>query len=382
MADRSVRNLAHLESSASTARVLNLRSVHQQKKRDPEYSSAPLFEHPALNTSIIVKHRLRDNEADQFSTHRRIATKILIPIEVTDLRLGARYVFVGQRQFEQALYESFGIDIGAESRDLRTLNVLDSIPTLDPFLLREQLKRHGLAPARCYFELSEADARRMFAFAEREIEALVRMSIGEAAMASGLAGRLTKKILANSADADLEPLRRTMQLGEHQFQEGVFCWKAFLYYKWQLTDLLPRVSPVLQQIAAIKPVGPQTAEEQTYLDGARETLRKALIASCKAVKATLQIYDNAYRRLTEASDPIAFRDFLLKAPALFNALGERLGGIEHIVSFWRFRFPDADRLMIAPAELTSVFMDFESSLGGEQQVSRSMLPTPEIIEAA
>ena len=141
---QSVRNLAHLENTASTSRVLNLRAVWKSKGKLPEYAAAPMFEHPALNASIIVKHRLRRGETDQFSAPRRSATKIMVPIQADDLSLGARYVFVGQRQFKEALAESFGISIDDSSRDLRTLTVLDQTPTLDPFLLREQLRRFDL----------------------------------------------------------------------------------------------------------------------------------------------------------------------------------------------------------------------------------------------
>ena len=382
MSDQTVRNLAHLEDSASTARVLNLRAVRRLNGSSPEYASAPMFQNQALNTSIIVKHRLRRGETDQFTSLRRSATKIMIPIDAADLSLGARYVFVGQRQFEQALFESFGIAIDESSRDLQTLRVLDQTPTLDPFLLREQLRRFDLEPARCYFELSEADTARMFAFARREIQALVRMSIDDSAAAEEHAARLTRKILANSADADLEPLRLTMQMDRPRFLEGAFCWKAFLYYKWQLGDILPRVGPVLQDIASIKPVGPQSEEDRAYLIAARETLRKALVTACKSVKSTLGIYDSAYHQLTQKSDPTAFRDFLLKAPALFNELGERLGAVEHIVSFWRFRFPVERRPIIAPAELASVFMDFESSLGADHVEAPSVLAKPQMIDAA
>jgi hypothetical protein len=382
MVDRSVRSLEHLETSASTARVLNLRMVAKRKSNDPEYNAHPLFKNASLNTSIIVKHRLRPNELEQFPTPRRSATKILVPIEVNDLRLGARYVFIGQRRFEQSLYEAFGIAIGSDSADLRTLNILDETPTLDPFLLREQLRRHNLEPARCYFELSQADTQRMFDFAQREIEPLVRMSVGSDAAAHTHAAKLTRKILANSADADLEPLRQTMQLDKQQFQEGVFCWKAFLYYKWQLADLLPRVSPILQEIETIRPRGPQSADIRTYLKEARETLRKALIASCRAVKTTLEIYDSAYANLTQNSDPTAFRDFLLRAPDMFNDLGERLGGIEHILSFWRFRFPGGKLPVISPEELADMFLDFEGSVGAiEIRRDTSRIAPPTVIDA-
>jgi hypothetical protein len=207
------------------------------------------------------------------------------------------------------------------------------------------------------------------------------MSVGVGATAIAYAIKLTRKILANSADAELEPLRKTMQLDVQQFQEGVFCWKAFLYYKWQLADLLPRVAPVLKQIETIRPRGPQSDDIKMYLSAARETLRKALINCCRSVKTTLEIYDTAYKSLTQNSDPTAFRDFLLKAPEMFNDLGERLGAIEHIVSFWRFRFPGDRMPMVTPDELSDMFMDFEGSLGFEKSEG-SRLATPMVTNAA
>jgi len=381
MVDRSMRTLDKLDSKASSARVLNLWGVARRKADDPEYAERPFFESPVLNTSIIVKHRIRSNEAEYFQVPRRTATKILVPIEKNDLKLGARFVFVGQRKFEDTLVAAFGLKLDPEGHDHRTLKVLDQTPSLDPFLLREQLKRNGIEPARCYFDVSPADTQRMFRFAEREIEPLVRMSVG-AANSDGLSAKLTAKILANTADEALEPLRATLQLEQQQYQEGIFCWKAFLYYKWQLGDLLPLAGSVLQQIAAVRARGPMDDETKAYLSGARETIRQRLIVACRQVKDTLAVYDSAYESLTVNGQPLEFRDFLLKAPRLFNELGERLGGIEHIISFWRYRFADAEAT-ITPEELVDLFMDFEGSLSSEEAppsgVSRIVSP---VVDAA
>jgi hypothetical protein len=361
MVDRSVRTLDQLNSSASTARVLNLWGIARRKGGDPEHAEKPFFQSSVLNTSIIVKHRIRGNEAEHFQVPRRTATKILVPIEKNDLKLGARFVFVGQRRFEESLLQAFGISLDPASADHRTLKILSETPSLDPFLLREQLKRNGFEPARCYFDVSQSDTQRMFQFAEREIEPLVRMSVGAANVDGALSTKLTTKILANTADAALEPLRATLQLDKQQFQEGVFCWKAFLYYKWQLSGLLPLASAVLKDIANRHPRGPMDGETKTYLAAARENIRRALMLSCRQVKDTLAIYDEAYESLTAKGEPAEFRDFLLKAPRLFNDLGERLGGIEHITSFWRYRFPNAEST-VTPEELVDLFMDFEGSL--------------------
>jgi hypothetical protein len=118
---------------------------------------------------------------------------------------------------------------------------------------------------------------------------------------------------------------------------------------------------VLQQIAVVRPRGPMDDETKTYLVGARESIRRALIVSCREVKDTLAVYDSAYLSLTSKGEPLEFRDFLLKAPRLFNDLGERLGGIEHITSFWRYRFAK-EGATITPDELVDLFQDFESSL--------------------
>jgi hypothetical protein len=263
------------------------------------------------------------------------------------------------------LEQAFGVVIGEESPDLRTLKVLDETPSLDPFLLREQLRRHDLEPARCYFEISEGDTLRMFKFAQREIEPLVRMSIGDLDAGGVHSAALTQKILANATDAALEPLRLTMQLDHQQYQEGIFCWKAFLYYKWQLADLLPRVSTVLAEIEAKRPRGSTTDETRAYLTLARENIGREFKASCAKVKSTLAVYDAAYHGLTAGGEPLKFRDFLLQAPSLFNELGERLGGIEHIISFWRYRFSSGNPASIAPDDLVDMFMDFEGSLSAE-----------------
>ncbi len=380
-ADRGVRNLAHLEGTASTARVLNLWALKQRKGGDPDYTAKPLFRNTALNASIILKHKLRANEVELFAGTRHSATKILVPIESKDLRMGARFVFIGQKGFRDALHHTFGVDIDEDSADHRVLRILDEAPTLDPFLVREQLRRHGIEPARCYFDLSDADARRMFRFAQVEIEPLVRLSTGGGGNGEAQAVKLTQKILANSADAELDPLRRTLQLDAGQFQEGVFCWKAFLYYKWQIADLLPRVNLVLREMQTVRPRGPMSDETKIYLASASETLCRALTAACREVRMTLEIYDVAYRNLTEQNDPLAFRDFLLKAPALFNALGEKLGAIEHIVSFWRFRFAEEKPSSIAPDALADIFKDFEIGLGIKYDAGPS-LAAPPIIEAA
>lgn len=359
MTDRAIRNLAHLRRSASTARVLNLLKIFLDHGREDDWAERPLFQTPALNRALIIKHRLRRDETDAFYTRRQVATKVVIPLDPHELKTGGRYVFVGQRGFEKMMQEAFGIPKG--HRDLITLGLLDGLPSLDPFLLREQLKRAGLEPAPCYFSISESDLQRMGRFVEDEVRPLVTLCVGPDLEAVGSTQRLAGKIMSNDPRDRMEALRETLRLEVDDYQEGVFCWKGFLYYKWMLTSLRAEAASVADAVQTVRPIGKVDRDARAWLDRGRAVLRDRIIETCNEAGKTLAIYDSAYAGLTQEGGPVAFRDFLLNAPRLFARLGDQLGAIQHVVSFWRFRFsPGASPVGVE--ELIDIFMDFETGL--------------------
>ncbi len=141
--DRSVRNLGALRRTASTSRVLNLVAIANSQSTDPDYRDKPFFTTPILNEGLLLKHRVRMDERFVFDDERQNSTKIIIPFERTDLRIGGRSFFVGQRGWHDIFREMAG-DSSNVDRDIRVLTVIDEIPSLDPFLLREHLGRRGI----------------------------------------------------------------------------------------------------------------------------------------------------------------------------------------------------------------------------------------------
>jgi hypothetical protein len=363
--DRTVRSLVALQDSASTARTLNLIAIWQKHGESADYRSAPFFQSAVLNRSIIVKHRLRPNERDCFDGARTSATKVILPLDITNLRSGARSFFVGQRGFRDLLWDLADLSTDGGRRDLELLELLDALPSLDPFLMRERLKKAGYAPARCYFEITGADTSRMFQFVRKEVSPLIGMSYTKLdAHLSEKTAKLASIILASSVEQELEPLRLGLGMDKAAFDEGMFCWKGFIYYKWTLGDLAPKVRPISAEIAKAAPTGAVTLDEELYIIAARERLVKAIAQSCASVRKTLKIYDDAYADLTTNGEPQAFREFLLRSPTLFQDLGERLGGVQHIVSFWRYRCPVAAEADFTSEELIDLLADFDTSISG------------------
>jgi len=334
--------------------------IAQTHADDPGHLGRPLFVSPALNTCILLKHRVRADDSYVLGDGRAVATKIIIPFDSTDLKSGGRSFFVNQRGFRDLLSEigQYRNDSGME-RDVAVLQVIARVPSLDPFLLREQLRGNGFTCADCYFEINQADQQRMHTYVSGEVQRLIQLAAGGNDHNSTT--KLVAALLSNEVDEKLEPLRLTLGMTPSDFREGVFSWRGFLYYKWSMEEQWPQIVRVLKEVKYVTPIGAIDNEIRTFLNQSQTTVLHRVREGGMGVKKILSVYDTAFEALVSHNTPRTFRDFLQTAPHLFIDLGEKMGAISHIVSFWRYRFPEKTRLVIDCEELASIFHDFNSS---------------------
>jgi len=361
-ADR--RDLSLVRETASTTRVLDLAFIEQRFRDTEDYQARPLFKCAQLNSSIIMKHALRLNERRLFNGMRITATKIVFPFSKSDLRLGGAGIFVGEHDFERTLKGRLQFaDTRSFEADIDILTLLDSLPSFDPFLLRERLRQSGVEVARCYFEVSEADASRMQKFVTSQIAALVELAFsGANAAPRELSSRLAEKLMTDETAQSLEPLRATLRLSGDEYREGVFAWKGFLYYKWVIGEISPRIAELARSILSAR-VYNATREEIAALNTSRQRIVRILGVTMGSINSALAEYDEAFKALSEGR-PMAFRDFLLSAPKMFLEIGEAVGIVKHIDSFWRFRFPAGRTPTMDAEEANEVFHEFEFTLAG------------------
>jgi hypothetical protein len=130
-----------------------------------------------------------------------------------------------------------------------------------------------------------------------------------------------------------------------------------------LSSLQPQLRVVSEEIGTLTVSGHRDAETKLYLDSARRRLRGAIGSQQRQIDRTLDVYVRAFSGLTRKGQPLAFRNFLLDAPRLFLSLGEKVGAVSHIASFWRYRFPAGQASTASVDEVVDIFQDFETSLG-------------------
>ena len=368
--DRSLRSLRSLTAltGASTSRVLNLAAIAAANAEDPAHAAAPFFTSPIMNSAILLKHRVRSDETYMFADSRSVATKIIVPFDVRDLKAGGRSFFVNQRGYHDSLRDIGHYGGRSMEHDLAVLRIVAALPSLDPFLLREHLRGHGMECADCYFAISPADRQRMHDYVTLEIRRLIDLATGGAGGHASTM-RLVEALLSSEVDEKLEPLRLTLMMDGDDFREGVFSWRGFLYYKWCMENFWPDVMGVLRAIRTMNPRGALDSEGKALLQSNRKRIVERVRDAGLSVQRILKVYDAAYEDLVRNGAPTTFRDFLLSAPHLFVDLGEKIGVISHIVSFWRFRFPDAASLTIDAEELSLIFQDFNSGFSPNNEVA-------------
>lgn len=361
---RGVRSLEMLTKRASTSRVLNLHRVHQFSSNDPEFRKRPFFNDQILNRAIFVKHRLRPDEIYLMPRKQRVSTKIIFPFAKSELRIGGQSLFIGQNGYKQALAEIIGPETPASRRDVELLQLMQKLPSLDPFLLREEMRRNKFDPADCYFEITPADIALMHAYAAEQVTGLISKAFGgsKSDVPKEHVDKLVDALLSTKDDDRLDPLRLTLGLEGQAFRDGIFSWKGFLYYKWQLEEARASLLSVATQLDKVKLTGKMLGEMRAEINHHQKSIKLSVRAATTDCNRIMALYDSAFHDLVEKSKASAFRKFLLDAPKLFVELGMIMGVITHIASFWSYRFPAGQPLEMDAADYHDLIQEFDNNL--------------------
>ena len=366
--DNFIRSLQRLYDSRQTSRVFNVARLHADLAAAGQPVENPLFANRYLNKAIISKHRLRRGEDQMFVDRRFAATKIMILIDVNNLRVGAKYVMVDQRNWLGILGSEAFIDPEKDAQDLRILTLLDRAPSFDPFMLREWFARDGLVADPRYFEVPPQLINAMETFVLREVSRLVAMAFGGDAQ-TGVVTSLVRKMLASQYDDDLDPLRQSLKLSKDEFAESMFAWKGFLYYKWQMSLMSGQIASLADEIGEMVPIRGITPRLLGQMRGLSDGLRPAIAEADAEANALLAQYDAAYKAITLRADPAAFRQFLFEAPVHFMKLGHVLGVLVHMCQYWRFRAgPPRSGIRIPAQDLLEILEAFTGELNLEDQM--------------
>jgi hypothetical protein len=356
-----VQSLRSITARSSSARVLDLHSLALDAGDDPDHRERPMFAHPVLNRTIIVKHHPRAGEFEGATERGAIVTKVIFPFDPTDLDLGGQFLLVDDPDLVEQLARHLDWRDVDMTRDLMMLRLLDRLPTLDPFLLHEAAVANKIDISPCYFRLSVTDKTEMRDFVAHQVETLIGLCFGGMTVSDSQAKRLSELILAEGDSPELAPLRMAMRMESAEFAQAMFCWKAVLYYRWRSRMLSADVKATRRSINAVEVsrFDPDSARFVRAAIGQLETL----ISGCeRRIAEMFRIYDEVFEALTAQRTPEPFRRFLIDGPRLFARLGERMGRLEQLTSYWSHQFPGLRTRQLRPEAIYDGLRNLLSAL--------------------
>ena len=214
------------------------------------------------------------------------------------------------------------------------MNLLDDLPSFDPFFISETLKLHNYNPASFYRSISTSDVEKMMPFVEAEIATLIQIAIGNSM--SQAAQKFATKILTNETDEYLLPLKATLQMADKDFTNGIFCWRGFLYFKWRLNILKPILNNTVIEINKFKPFGSVDFTTKSEVSRLKRIINSRLSRCIEECVPLIHNYEGSFKNFIDLRSPKSFRDFLLSGNKHFHNLGENIGILDHISSYWNY----------------------------------------------
>lgn len=297
------------------------------------------FRNKPLNTIALIKDTVP--ESDRKPGAPFVGTKLYFPFNNDNIYEGGRTIFLYERHVEAAIIGQYGEGaITKESlvEDMKILSILDRLPSLDPFLLKDVFLRQKIPMTEAYFEVSEEAWSEIETFMLQRFEPLVRAAFPEEAAAGDdtKARMLIDKIWeARDIDA-LQPLITAFRLPQHEALDIFSSWRGIVYYSFQyqkeqshLVDLIKWLKE--NEAPATGVPASENKEMQTMLAFVFEQVRKEWQTIEDIVRAYQSSYDKMFKDKITSTDFLAF---LKGSNETYWKIGNSLGKTNHAIYCW------------------------------------------------
>jgi hypothetical protein len=297
------------------------------------------FRNPPLNGVVLIKDA--SAEAARSGARGSVGTKLYFPFNEHNIYDGGRTIFLHDVHVRQAITDNFGqkasVTNEAMAEDLRVLELLDGLPSLDPFLMKDAFQRAQFAANEAYFEISPEFWSEIESFILQRFEPLVSAAFPDAMASDEKARRLVEKIWEASDVNELAPLIEAFRLPADQALDIFKAWKGINFYSFQHVRVQPQLIDMTKWLNGIViPHGAMTTEQRTKLVATAEAVRDELRREWQKIEVVLREYADGYDKMFKTKEGSAqFLGFLRNCSKAYWDLGNGLGKVNHAAYCWR-----------------------------------------------
>jgi hypothetical protein len=221
----------------------------------------------------------------------------------------------------------------ALDEDEQVLDMLDELPILNPFLLREAFGRSGRTIPEAYLALDAAVASRLRRRLESRVRPLVVAALGQSERDVGeQLERILEALLVPGRGNELRLLGTALQIDPDSAADVLGAWAGIAFFE----DELDRLKPGIQQTAhwlahEARPREYLPSTERRELEFVLRRLRASAREPWREIRQILDDYRESYIALVFENTPRPFVRFLRDARRRYLRVGELFGAFEQSV---------------------------------------------------
>ncbi|MDF1791782.1 MAG: hypothetical protein P1U88_07730 [Thalassobaculaceae bacterium] len=300
----------------------------------------PMFRTEALNDCVVSKEVVPDTLKHIYKPHQ-LATKIYFPYaedanaEATG-GIGGKAVYVNEVNFDRKLEMNF---IGSQPEDVKLhdieiLEVFDTLPSLDPFLIRDKFQISDIEVDEVYFEIPKEEWTFIKSRVVDKFRPLARIAFGDSVKGQDVE-RNTVRLVEVMWDAKdtktLDPLTKALMIKTEDAGALYYSWKGIVYYEIKLHQIQTDFNEMIKRVKQF-----EADKSKKYYDGAvvvdwaraRKRLMNLWEGAQSIMKTYQKVYDDFFVR---GESPVSFRKFFETAEDLFWFLGTSISVIDSVI---------------------------------------------------
>jgi hypothetical protein len=300
-----------------------------------------LFETPVLNKIVIFKDLRQIARGFGTGKELKVGTKIYLPFNGHRLSEGGQTFFFERREFIHMMGDV--VDVRDPERrkaleaDARILELLDTLPSFAPFLIRDLFERAQVEADKSYCDIPESEWQEIRAFIRERFRQILSAVTGEGAAETRHALDRLLDMLWDLKDVPaLEGLAAAFGLPTANCIERFHAWKGTLYFSWifetlqrAILDMGSWLNDWPRLVLAYPPMLRNSAKARF------QSLQTELFRHLRNVELILSEYERAFNDLfVHGSGPGRFIKFLSDAQTHFTECGTGIGMLQHAHEVW------------------------------------------------
>lgn len=313
-----------------------------------------MFRNKYLNESIFFK--IVESVVIRGKRRYGVETLIYFPYNHENIYEGGDSILVSDHNRAEKLLHKCGLDPAKDDEteasvwDLDMMDMIDELPTLDPFLLKCKAQQLGIDGKlnEAYYNISLEEWNRIQKPIRQKIDALVRKALNMGAGEASADEKVRLKIEQNISKflrkiweaRDIEGIEDFvygMEMPPERAPELFFAWKAICYYQVQFSEVEPAMRRLFAWIGNPKtslPIdfGGLRHETQEQIQRDLKLLRALFRENYTSIVTTLKNYEESYRLFIEENQPGPFKEFLSNADTYYVDLAACLSGNSHAIN--------------------------------------------------